>query len=42
MVPGCMSYVYRRKSGDRVYLEERESYRVKGKVRSRFVRYLGV
>ncbi|MGI0054154.1 MAG: IS1634 family transposase [Thermoplasmata archaeon] len=37
-----MSYVYRRKSGDRVYLEERESYRVKGKVRNRFVRYLGV
>ena len=41
MVPGYMSYVYRRKSGDRVYLEERESYRVKGKVRNRFVRYLG-
>ena len=37
-----MSYVYRRKAGDRVYLEERESYRVKGKVRNRFVRYLGV
>jgi len=37
-----MSYVYRRKAGDRVYLEERESYRAKGKVRNRFVRYLGV
>ncbi|MGI0150994.1 MAG: IS1634 family transposase, partial [Thermoplasmata archaeon] len=37
-----MSYVYRRKKDDRVYLEERESYRVNGKVRNRFVRYLGV
>ncbi|EQD69549.1 transposase, partial [mine drainage metagenome] len=42
MGPGYMSYVYRRKAGDRVYLEERESYRAKGKVRNRFVRYLGV
>jgi hypothetical protein len=42
MAPGYMSYVYRRKTGDRVYLEERESYRVKDKVRNRFVRYLGV
>ncbi len=37
-----MSYVYRRKTGDRVYLEERESYRVKSEGRNRFVRYLGV
>ena len=37
-----MSYTYRRKVGDRVYLEERESYRQKGKVKSRFVRYLGI
>ena len=36
-----MSYIYRRESGDRVYLEDRESYRAKGKVRNRFVRYLG-
>lgn len=42
MVTGYMTYVYRRKAGDRVYLEERESYRVKDKVRNRFVRYLGV
>lgn len=37
-----MTYTYRRKAHGRVYLEERESYRQKGKVRSRFVRYLGV
>ncbi len=37
-----MTYTYRRKVGDRVYLEERESYRQKGKVQSRFVRYLGI
>jgi hypothetical protein len=36
-----VSYIYRRESGDRVYLEDRESYRAKGKVRNRFVRYLG-
>ena len=37
-----MGYVARRKVGGRVYLEERESYREHGKVRVRFVRYLGV
>ncbi len=37
-----MSYVHRRKRGDRVYLEGRESYRGKGKIRNRLVRYLGV
>ena len=37
-----MSYTYRRKVDGRVYLEERESYRVGGKVRNRFLRYLGV
>jgi transposase len=42
MATGYMSYTYRRKSGAHVYLEERESYRVKGKVRSRFLKYLGV
>jgi hypothetical protein len=35
---GYMSYTYRRKAHGRVYLEERESYREKGKVRSRFVK----
>jgi hypothetical protein len=37
-----MSYTARRKVGDRVYLEERESYRKNGKVQVRFLRYLGV
>jgi len=37
-----MSYTYRRKVDGRVYLEERESYRAGGKVRNRFLRYLGV
>jgi hypothetical protein len=37
-----MSYTARRKVGDRVYLEERESYRKNGKVKVRFLRYLGV
>ncbi|MGC8699219.1 MAG: IS1634 family transposase [Candidatus Acidifodinimicrobium sp.] len=36
-----MSFIARRKVGDRVYLEERESYRENGKVKSRFLRYLG-
>lgn len=36
-----MSFIARRKVGDRVYLEERESYREGGKVKTRFVRYVG-
>ena len=37
-----VSFVARRKVGGRVYLEERESYRENGKVKVRFLRYLGV
>ena len=37
-----MGFVARRKVGGRVYLEERESYRQNGKVKVRFLRYLGV
>ena len=37
-----VSFVARRRVGDRVYLEERESYRENGKVKVRFLRYLGV
>ena len=36
-----MSYVVRRKVGSKIYLEERESYRQNGKVKARFLRYLG-
>ncbi len=36
-----MSYTARRTVGGRTYLEERESYRENGKVKVRFLRYLG-
>ena len=37
-----VSFIARRKVGGRVYLEERESYRERGRVKTRFLRYLGV
>lgn len=36
-----MSYICRRRRGDKIYLEEVESRRVNGKVVQRFIRYVG-
>jgi hypothetical protein len=36
-----MSYICRRRRGDKIYLEEVESQRVNGKVIQRYIRYVG-